>query len=189
MLKRFSRVSAHPRFRTYRRAHVTFSLIGFVFFLLGVVLCSAHLMTPEGVETSENFALHWQTRILDGELTFALYGFCTVLPRVLGVMIFGITIYAPLFCGLSVAFGALTLGGYVRMLLGLLHLSGAYFPLVYYVLSALPIAFVEISLSSFATAVSLRIFTPHRTGEREEEQLFGGTLFCAPYYRNVINLR
>ncbi|MBP3685649.1 MAG: hypothetical protein J6J21_01320, partial [Clostridia bacterium] len=36
---------------------------------------------------------------------------------------------------------------------------------------------------------SLRIFTPHREGDREDELLFGGTLFCAPYYKNVINFR
>ncbi|MBQ2730725.1 MAG: hypothetical protein IJF24_01745 [Clostridia bacterium] len=189
LLKRFSRVSAHPKFQTFRRAHAVFSLIYFLFFLLGVVLCSARLMTLEGIEAAEDFELHWQTRIAQGELPFSLYGFCSVLPQVLGVMIFGITIYAPLFCGLSAGFSALVLGFYVRMLLGLLSRSGAYFPLVYYVLGALPLVLVQLLLFSFSAAVSLRIFTPHREGDREDELLFGGTLFCAPYYKNVINFR
>lgn len=45
--------------------------------------------------------------------------------------------------------------------------------------------------SAFAGSVSLRLFSDGFTGDpiREEERIFGGTLFCSTLFQNRVNLR
>lgn len=189
MLNHFSRISVRKRYRSYRVAHTVFSLSFFVCFLLGVVLATAFYMSARGIDVAESFRLHWFSRASSGLLSFAGYGYLSLLPFLLFAMVFGITIYGPLCAWLATLFSAFYCGAYFRFLLGVLWNEGRALSALCYVFTLVFPVFVLLSAFAFSAAVSLRVFTPRRAGVREEDQLFGGTLFCAPYLYGSINFR
>lgn len=189
LLKRFQKQEVHRRYRVYRAAFALYSAVFFVCFLIGIVFATAIALTADGVDASYNFALHWSSRVQGGFWGFALYGFGALLPYFFAFVIFGITVYGPLVSLISAALCAFNAGSYVRALIGHLYLYRAPFPVAYYVLGLLPIAFAVLVCASFSTAAALRIFTPKRKDSAERAQVFGGTLFCAPYFEGTLNLR
>ncbi len=189
LLQYFSKKEVHRRFRTYRRSSAVFSIVFFLAFLLGVVLTTAYLATPRGIDSAELFGLHWQSRDERGLFEFCLYGFLCFLPYLLVSLVFGITIYAPVSSALCVAVCAFVQGGYLRFLIGYLYVNSGCFPALYYGLGLFLIAALIVAANAFGVCASFRCFTPRLEEAREQDQMFGGTLFCAPYYRSTINLR
>lgn len=177
------------RYRTYRRSFAVLSAVFFLFFLLGVVFATWRSSTLSGIDAAERFALHWKGRSGGDVFRFASYGFWILLPNLLVGAVFGITIYGPVCAGLSASVSAFFLGNYLRLLIGFSYLAGNLKQALWFGLGLLLPSVVVLVGLSFSVAASLRIFTPKREGVREEEMVFGGTLFCAPYFEKTINLR
>lgn len=188
LLKCFSHEKSRARYRSYLRAHAILGALTFLFLLLGLLLGSAFCLTSEGIDASEYFRLHWQARCEGGWVSFALFGFSAHLVPFLCSLVFGITVYAPLAAGLCAITHTFTVGVYLRFLLGTLTRQaqvGGFFVFLPFALCTLWILCIT---HAFSCAVSLRTFSP-RTDGAESERMFGGTLFCAPYFENSINLR
>lgn len=176
------------RYRTYRVSFALFSLVFFLAVLAGVVFSTWRSMTLPGIDAAERFAVHWLSRTDGGIWEFANYGFWSLLPNLLVSLVFGITIYGP-FCAFFAALvSGFSIGNYVRLLIGFLHLRQADADGIFFVIGLLPVAFVLLAVLSFSSAASFKIFTPKREGEQENEAAFGGALFFAPYFEKTINL-
>lgn len=164
--------------KRYRRFEVLYFVLGGVFLLSAAL--EMLLFGEEGrvvLEKTEALPLFFRL--------FPLEGICYLASFLLGVTVYSV---AFSFVG-CVARGFFS--GYV--LSSLLHFSSAsdvflfLLSLTYLLISA----WIFVSYASFAGSVSLRLFSDGLTGSalREEERMFGGTLFCSTLFQNRVNLR
>jgi len=100
----------------------------------------------------------------------------------------GITVYAPfvqfLACGIRGVFY-----GYLISSLTSSFSAGALPVLILFLIYALFSVCLYASYASFCTQVALRIYTDPRPKGREEDRIFGGTLFRAALFSETVNLR
>lgn len=187
-LKRSNAPAMRRRYRTYRRTNTVYAFLFLFSFLLAVVLCTRFLQSADGITVYRLFCAHFTERAAGGTLSFALYGFLSLLPAYLAALAMGITVYAPLCGGIAVLLGAVTAGAYCRLLLSLAEESGNIAAFVFFLCGELLIAPVLVMICAFSAAVSFRIFAP-LSSVPESQRPFGGTLFCGPYFARTINTR
>ncbi|MBR3837493.1 MAG: hypothetical protein IKJ74_05025 [Clostridia bacterium] len=161
----------------YGRYRIFFflSVIAVVLFLLGEIW-----LYGAGGRSAQLQAVSWQSQFRR-LFTLEAVGY-------LVTFLCGITIYAPfvqfLACGVRGVFY-----GYLISCLVPSFSEGGLPVFILFVLYALFSVCLYCSYASFCTQVSLRIYTDPKPRGREEERIFGGTLFRAALFSDTVNLR
>lgn len=179
-LKRDPKRKRRPKaeYRRYRRYSVFF-FCGWLCALCGAIFEFCFFSAP---------AAQLGTPVL-GDFFLSVFGIDAV--NFLLLFFFGVTVYAPFFHfalslirGFSTAFT-------LQSLIFSLGEKGSVSTLILFSLYSVLSAILLFAYSSFCTIVSLRIFTDGITWslKREENRVFGGTLFNSTLFCNTINLR
>ena len=176
---RFSRKLFSKRMlRRYGRYHLFFYLALLLFLatlVSGWILWERNLFSVElsGVDGNRLFA-----SVFSRGVTFYLLCFLC-----------GVTLYAPAFLVVSSLIRGLSAGAILAGLFTAVGFGG----LGVFFLTLLQLLFSALlffTYSAFCTSVSLRLFTDRPLSpKREEERMFGGSLFSSEYFQNTVNLR
>lgn len=169
----FIRKSFGDKFLIYRRSFLFLSLFFIFGFLPGALLARLDYFDLSPVEIA-----------VPSVFSFAAVSMLSLLWLYLLSLFATPSVFGPFFCGVcSVVLGLKS--GY--FLIGLFFSSAC--KTVPFYLTLLSFLFLRgwilILWLSFSCCVSFALFEPPLT----DKKLFGGSLFNAPYYRNVINTR
>lgn len=175
ILKRYDRAAFRRRYHRYR----LFFGLAYAVFLLSFLLSAIFFRRAGATFSGENYAIRETfLRLFSTELILATVLFLT-----------GVTLYAPavLFLG-GIARGVMS--GYVLAgfeLVSAKNVFTAAFCALYFLLGAA----LFLAYASFCAAVSVRIFSEGTLADprREEERMFGGTLFFSSLFCRTINMR
>lgn len=184
--KRYDAGRYAQRYASYRRSFVAACFLFLIAYLLGAVLWSRLSLTSFGESLIQNTA---GKLIFSREASFWQGVLSVLFSRlVLQLVLFllGITVYAPLAWGGVMLWLGLSGGMGLGFLFRFASLGVSPRLVTVEILFSLACAMLTASYASFVLCVYKK-----QMGQipDTDSQMFGGTLFCASFYRKRINLR
>jgi hypothetical protein len=173
MIKAWIKKTYSEKFDLYQRTFLLYAL----FFLFGLV--------PGVILASHDYPDENSLSMIDHSVwLFSRNSLLSVLWLYVFPFVFSFTLFGPFVSGVCIFLLGMKSGYIIRALL----LASSDRFVMFFVCMSLYIAlrfWILCMGVSFCTCVSYYLFEP----EKDEKKMFGGSLFNAPYFRNLINVR
>ncbi len=175
MIKKYNRARYREKFRRYR---IFFWVLAITFFLsLGAELFWFGGLGYRYTASSVSFSAFFSD-LFTGELLLLL-----------GVFLFGVTLYAPVFGLVSTAARGAFTGFCLALLCSDLQSGKGVWLLVMSFLYLSFSAWLFLAYATFCTTTALQIFSDPSKKTGGERRMYGGTLFYSSFSRGSVNLR